>query len=393
MITIAASVLYSNIKKEACEFVKSVVTSAEIDELPDGRKIVRVRDLMAGTDRGDKFENLKTFVSAYYTDGTDTYKEVVQSSAMFTSDEIKNTSLRVVTSKKDVGKINDCFYAKRTTESGLVLVAVVDKSSEIDILGNFVLRSSGIAVIGTACLTVVVWILSYYVTKPIKDSIQNEKRFISDASHELKTPLTIISANVEVMTDGQPNEWADNIKSQTKRMQKLVEEMLELSKLDESIAVRKKVKHEKFSLSDKTLEVVMPFDPIAYEKHIEFNYEILHNVDIYSDPDDYKKVLGVLVENAVKYTAGKIDINLQKKNKNTYELVVENTGCGIKNADKDRVFERFYRSDASRASSTGGSGLGLAIAKELSEKNGWKLSLECEENVFTKFRLVVKINS
>lgn len=385
MIGFATFLLYNNIKKESVDFVQSVVSSASSVITPDNRVIVKF-------DRPEgEIEKFKTFVSAYYGgDVATAYKEVIQNSSVYTEEEIRNISLVLVSKKDGNGEIDDSFYAKRTLDNGVIVMAVIDCETELTMLVSFVLRGVAVAVFGTVGLALVVWWISYYVTKPLKESIENEKRFISDTSHELKTPLTIISANAELLEDNGNSEWVDNIKYQTKRMQKLVGEMLELSRLDENAVIRRKIKHEHFSLSDETLEVVMPFDPIAYEKNIAFDYDIDKDISVISDPEDYRKVLGVLVENAVKYTAGEVRIALKKKGKNSYLLTVYNSGCGIKNEDRARVFERFYRSDASRAGNTGGSGLGLAIAKELSDKNMWKLSLSCEYDVYTEFRLLIK---
>ncbi len=389
MISFATFLLYNNIKKESVDFVQSTVASAVSIITPEGNVLVRF-DRPEGEPEGE-IERFKTFVSAYYNgDVASPYKEIVQNSSVYTDEEIKNISLTLVGKKDGNGKIDESFYAKRTLDNGVVVMAVIDCESELMMLVNFILRGLAVAIVGTICLSMVVWWISYFVTKPLKESIENEKRFISDTSHELKTPLTIISANAELLDDNGGKEWIDNIKFQTKRMQKLVGEMLELSRLDENAVIRRKIKHQHFSLSDETLEVVMPFDPIAYEKHIAFDYDIDKNISIISDPEDYKKVLGVLVENAVKYTAGEVRIALKKKGKSSYLLTVYNSGCGIKNEDKARVFERFYRSDASRAGTTGGSGLGLAIAKELSDKNNWKLSMSCQYDVYTEFRLLLK---
>lgn len=385
MISFAAFLLYNNVKKESVDFVQSVVSSASSTVTPDNKVLVRF-------DRPEgEIEKFKTFVSAYYNgDLASSYKEVIQNSSVYTDEEIRNISLILVSKEDGNGKIDDSFYAKRTLDNGVVVMAVIDCESELMMLLNFILRGLAVAIVGTVGLALVVWWISYYVTKPLKESIENEKRFISDTSHELKTPLTIISANAELLDDNGGKEWVDNIKFQTKRMQKLVGEMLELSRLDENAVIRRKIKHEHFSLSDETLEVVMPFDPIAYEKHIAFDYDIDKDISVISDPEDYKKVIGVLVENAVKYTAGEVRIALKKKSKSSCLLTVYNSGCGIKNEDRARVFERFYRSDASRAGTTGGSGLGLAIAKELSDKNKWKLTLSCEYDVYTEFRLLIK---
>ena len=217
-------------------------------------------------------------------------------------------------------------------------------------------------------LALVVWGLSFKVFHPIKEMLYKHKKFISDASHELKTPIAVISANADVLASKTDNDkFVKSIKSQAKRMSLLVTDMLTLAKMDETTFTPLK---ESFNLSDAVTESVLPFDAVAFENGKTLLSEIESGIDYVGDRESVKKVVNILLDNAVKYSSvgGTIKVTLAKN-----VLTISNTGSDIKDIDSDKIFERFFRGDASRSRDTGGSGLGLSIAKSIANANKWDI--------------------
>ena len=220
--------------------------------------------------------------------------------------------------------------------------------------------------------------LSWWALKPLRTSLETQQQFFANASHELKTPVSIISANVEVISEENSSQWTSNIKSQTERMSLLIEDMLSIAKLDEN---NYEIFNEKLDLSQIILENALYFDTVAYEKGKTLTLNIQPNIIHTCDKNSVVKIVNTLLDNAVKHASenGEIILELKKENSKII-LSVFNTGSEVPDKDSNKVFERFYRADSSRARSTGGSGLGLAIAKSISDANKWKLTAESKLN-------------
>ena len=227
-------------------------------------------------------------------------------------------------------------------------------------------------IIAYVLLFIFVYILSLSVFDPIKETLFKQKQFISNASHELKTPLTIISANAEVLKQNGDNQWIDNITSQTERLNLLVNDMLSLAKIDEA---KEQLSILNFNLSEVVTNEALAFDALAFEKGKNLSLFIQPNLQYKGDIKSVKNIVNILLDNAVKHanTGGEIALYL-KKDGNKTSLVVFNTGSDIPNSDSQKVFERFYRSDQSRSRESGGSGLGLSIAKGIADNNKWKIT-------------------
>ena len=269
------------------------------------------------------------------------------------------------------GKIDNVYYHLRKVDS-YSFVFAYDATENLQNMGGFYLNSLFILLAVYAILMVIVVLLSFKVFSPIKDSFAQQKQFISDASHELKTPLAVISANAEILTQGEHSQWADNIKEQTDRMSTLIADMLTLTKIDEGIT---RNKNEKFNLSQIVLGVALPFDPLAFENGKQLLTNIEQNIQYTGDLQGIKTITNILLDNAIKYSSpnGQIIITLKEKNGKPH-LSVYNTGSNIPEQDSDKIFSRFYRGDNSRSRNSGGSGLGLSIAKSIATTNKWKIS-------------------
>lgn len=268
------------------------------------------------------------------------------------------------------GKIGVYCY-KNYTINHTIFIAVTD-STNFSLSYSSALLKTFIAIsISFFILFIIVYALSFRIFKPVKEAFLSQKRFISNASHELKTPLAIISANADVLKDDDNSQWVDNIKSQTTRMTGLVDDMLSLAKMDEGTT---KLKIEKFSLSDEILNASLPFDALAFEKKKRLMISVLPNVNYVGDKACVNQLVNILLDNAIKHADEQGDIVLElKKEKNKNVLTVFNTGSDVPNEQSNKVFERFFRADSSRSRETGGSGLGLSIAKSIADMNKWKI--------------------
>ncbi len=212
--------------------------------------------------------------------------------------------------------------------------------------------------------------LSFKIIRPVREMLMRERQFISNASHELKTPISVISANADVLKSIDDNKWIENIRSQTVRMESLVTDLLTLAKLDEGAF---KLEKTKFNLSDAVLSAALPFDAVAFENGKRLVFDVPENVYAEGDAQSVKKILDVLMDNAVKYSSKNSEITVSLKNDGKPTLSVFNYGSDVPENEADKMFDRFYRADNSRARITGGSGLGLAIAKNIAAANKWKL--------------------
>ena len=210
--------------------------------------------------------------------------------------------------------------------------------------------------------------LSSKILRPFEQNQKAQKQFITDASHELKTPLAIISANAEVLKykNGE-NEWTQNIVSQTKKMSHLINQLLILSRMEE---VGEDAKKEITDYSEIVKASLNKFNEVFAGKNVEVETDITEHVSVMGVKNQIEDLCDILFENASKYITegGKLKISLNRSGKKTI-FKVFNTARVDEGFDGDHVFDRFYRTDKSRTSSTGGHGIGLSIAKRITEQH------------------------
>ena len=222
----------------------------------------------------------------------------------------------------------------------------------------------------------IVFIVTYYLSErivtPVKDSYEKQKMFIANASHELKTPLAVIEANMEALEVDKASEpWKENIETEITHANKLVLDLLQLARMDVGSVEKSEV--SEVDLNAVICEQIEIFKP-KFEGKISFEKKA-ENVKRELVRQDFVQVLSILLDNATKYGEKKIKVIL-----NDEGLIVENDGAIVAKEDLEKIFDRFYQTDKTRE----GSGLGLAIAKALCEQNGWKISCESGEGV-TRF--------
>ncbi|MGG7143045.1 sensor histidine kinase [Clostridium nigeriense] len=285
-------------------------------------------------------------------------------------------------------------YFKEYSNKGLTIV-LMSREQQIEVLNNLLKVFISIGSISLILLLLISIYLTNKTIKPIKETFEKQKQFIANASHELKTPLTIIRTNTSLVLSNKnlsvesQSKWLNYINNQIERMSELLDEMLSLAKLDTNMGLNEFVV---FDLSKLLNSILLTFEAVIFENRIQLESNIQEGISIKGDKESIKKVVIILLDNAIKYTnkSGKIDVEL-KQDKNKIRLKVKNTGEGIKKEDINKIFERFYRVDSSRARETGGYGLGLSIAKSIVEGNNGKIHAESDIGKDTTF--IIEFNS
>jgi signal transduction histidine kinase len=230
-----------------------------------------------------------------------------------------------------------------------------------------------VGVIVEVMVFIIIFFLSEKIVEPVKDVYDKQKMFIANASHELKTPLAVIEANMEALeVDEEGEAWKNNIETEITHANKLVLDLLQLAKMDAGSI--DKTLAEKVNLETEIRERMGIFKP-KFSGKISFEREA-KDAEFVLPKQDVLQVLDILLDNATKYGDKKIDIVLKQK-----ELTVANDGVSVAKEDLEKIFDRFYQADKTKE----GSGLGLAIAKAICEQNGWQISCESNEKSITKF--------
>ena len=235
-----------------------------------------------------------------------------------------------------------------------------------------------ISVAALAVVFVLVVLVSKAVVKPVAESYEKQKQFITDASHELKTPLTIISANAEILElDVGENEWIGSIKRQVARLTEMTNNLVYLSRMEEE---KPRLNEVDFSLSDLVRETAAPYEALAKASEKTLAVSVPDEVCFFGDEKAIKQALTMLLDNAMKYSSdrGAVTVSCRATNKEK-TIVVENTVDGMEIGKHDELFERFTRSDRSRNSQTGGSGIGMAVAQAVVKAHGGRIGAECPD--------------
>lgn len=324
----------------------------------------------------------------------DNTNEIVSISSKMNTDDldINNIVTNIVNNDEDMDtiKINgESFgYLKQDIGNGKRIV-LISKSFQQNMLWN--LLKIFISV-GSLSLVLLFFISIYFTNKaikPLEETFKKQKQFIADASHELRTPLTIINTNVSLLRENEmetiysQRKWINYIESQADRMSTLINEMLSLANLD---ANKKKEEKVNINLSKMVSDSLLIFEVVIFEKGLILEEDLANNIFIKGEQNQIKKLISILMDNAIKYTNnnGKITVSLINE-RNKAKLIVRNTGEGIKKEHLEKIFERFYRVDDSRDRGTGGYGLGLSIAKAIVEDYKGKIHAESIINNETSF--------
>lgn len=274
---------------------------------------------------------------------------------------------------------SDEYRYSRTENDSETMLLFLNCQRELWTFRVFLYSSIGISLIGLLAVLVLLLLLSGRIVHPIAESYEKQKQFITDAGHELKTPITIIRADADVLESEmeEENEWIADIRRQTNRLTELTEDLIYLSKMEEENPA---LRLQRFSFSELVQETVDSFQAPALMQKKDFSLSVASGVDITGDRKAVGKLVSVLLDNAVKYSPEDRTVEVVLSESGKYaRLAVRNSTESIEKGNQDRLFERFARGDASRNSESGGFGLGLAIAKAVAEAHKGKIHAESED--------------
>lgn len=283
----------------------------------------------------------------------------------------------VLDRRRDEGYIEkyDLMYYRIMTRD-LLVISFVDQSGQQEVLESLLVTGAVIGGISLIVFFVISLFLAKWMVKPVEKAWDKQKQFISDASHELKTPLTVIMANAELLQSTGRNseqQYSSNILTMSMRMRDLVEGMLNLSRVDNG---QVKSTFKIVDLSALVSDAVLPFEPLFFEKGLVLQSTVEQGITVNGSDQYLAQVVQILLDNAIKYSQpGIVELQLQRYGRTQAMLTVSNPGNPISPKDQDRIFDRFYRIDEARTGS-GSFGLGLAIAKSLVTEHGGSIWVE-----------------
>lgn len=304
-----------------------------------------------------------------------------------TEEQAKEQTKQVISSGQVDGYYNDYKIAKISTNDGEMYI-FLDCSRDLYFARNFIKISLMIGLSAIVLIFGLVWFFSSIIVKPIAESYSKQKRFITDANHEIKTPLAIIGATNEVMElKFGENEWSDTINNQVKKLTALTEKLVFLSRMDEENA---EIPMADFNLSEAISEVVEPFKNLANVSNKTLNVYIENDLKAVGEVLLIGQLVSILLENAFKYSNknGTVDLFLSTNGKNK-KIIVANTTDGVDKENLDKLFDRFYRADDSRNSDTGGNGIGLSIAKSIVNIHKGKISVKSDDAKYIVFTITL----
>ena len=283
------------------------------------------------------------------------------------------------------GWIYNYRYKVFSTEKGDGVVLVDGSMSRTVLMQSTTI--AGFVLLGCATLVLMlIFLLSKKAVKPIAESYEKQKQFITDANHELKTPLTLILANLDIAeSELGKNEWLDDIRSEGHRMTELVNQLVALSRMDEE---NHTLNLSNVALGRMVADTVSEFEPLAVSRGKTIGANIDTDIIYHGDEALLRRLVGILMDNAIKYCdhGGDIALTLQRGRRIT--LTVENTYAAVGELELNRLFDRFYRADKARKF-TGGYGVGLSMAKAIVEKHKGEITAYKMDATHIGFKVVL----
>ena len=257
-------------------------------------------------------------------------------------------------------------------------VTYIDSTITMQNYYTFFALSIAVSLVSLLIIFAMMMIFAAKIIAPIAESYEKQKRFITDAGHDIKTPITIIDADREILEmDIGENEWLEDIKRQTKRLTKLTNDLIYLSRMEEGTDLKEL---SSFSISTVCLEEADSFSAVAKTKDLEITTDIEDKIDINGSEGDVRKLLAILFDNAIKYAKGNSTISLKlRKHGRIATVTVSNVAENMTEEQTKKMFDRFYRADSAR-SSAGGFGIGLAMAQAITLSHNGKISAELSED-------------
>ncbi len=343
-----------------------------------------------GWDQTDSLFNAVS-LSNYYTITLDQDGAVLQWTSdradIYADGEVKALAAEVMARGDTEGRVDTQFYRLTETEDGYLLI-VVDERLEIQNAREVLRLTLLVALAEDALLSLgALWLIRRMV-RPVDEAMEKQKQFVWDASHELKTPLAVISANAEVLSadpsDQKPLEY---IQSEVRRTDQLIQSLLTLARMEKGGA---DAEARPFDLSRALMEVALPFESAVYEAGKTIAFDVPEGVQYVGNEEMIKQLAVILLSNAQKYSddGGSIRLSLEEKGDKRI-LRVHNTGPAIPPDAQEKIFDRFYRLDSSHNRAIEGNGLGLAIARSIVESHHGRIAVHSAPGEGTTFTVTL----
>jgi len=324
----------------------------------------------------DKMLSVSTFYSVVY-DNQEVSKVSNKGGALYSEQEILDIADSILASGKSSGTYNKTPFLVQT-EGSKTIVALIDNTMEKNNSDRLFSISLLVGASSWVVILLLSWFLSKVIVNPLEQSDAKQKQFISDAGHELKTPISVISANADLLSaEIGENKWLANIQYENERMSNLIKQLLILASAEN---MQKTM--ERLDFSHLVSGDALPFESVAFENGLTLRMDIEDGVFLVGNSPQLSQLVSIFMDNAIEHgkDGKEITVKLQASKHHAVFSVI-NSGQAIPDGIKDRLFERFYRVDEARTDSSGHYGLGLAIAKAIVCAHGGSIDVKCEDGL------------
>lgn len=314
-------------------------------------------------------------------------RENTEQVSSVSEEEIQDYTDRVLDRGKERGWIDGYRYKNTDTDHGKLIV-FINGETNIGMTRQFLFTVTLVMAASFLVILLLIIIISKRAVRPVAQLYDRQKQFVTDANHELKTPLTLILSNLDIIeSETGQSEWIDDIRSEGERMGELINQLVMLSRLDED---RSDLVREPFNLSDMAADLVSEFESLSAERGKDLTSDIEPHILYEGDEGLIRRLMSVLLDNAVKYCdpQGSIRVKVYRRGHHPV-IIVENTFRDVGSLELDRLFDRFYRADKARTFS-GNFGVGLSIAKSIAQKHKGEITAYKKEEAVIGFRAVLK---
>lgn len=322
------------------------------------------------------------------------YIEIEGSNIIQNSDIAKDKTIgeyAIKASKKDkqTGIIGKYIYKVKKIRGNTKSVMLMENEEAILHVRKILISSAVISILSLIMLYIIAKKISRFIVKPVEETFEKQKQFISDASHQLKTPLAVIEANADVLANEVGNnKWMIYIQNEIESMNKLINELLLLTKIENIDNMKE---YKQFDISKEIEIICSMFESMAYEKNIKLSSNIQKEIMMNGNKEDVEHIVSTLLDNAIKHTQPEKEVIVElAKEKNEIIMQIKNMGQPIPEEEREKIFERFYRIDKSRNRKEKRYGLGLAIAKSTVQKYNGNIEVHYK-NPFTIFKVRIPI--
>lgn len=346
---------------------------------------------LRGLLRAPMDENSKK-AAVYFTVRTDSAGNIIEVDISrisdFSEEAAEEICKKIIKEGLSEGRTKNFYFKTAECNHNERMYLFLDATVQIHNVRRVLLLSVLIGFVCWTAMLLLVILLSKKAIRPVAENIERQKQFVTDAGHEIKTPLAIILSNTEAMElyNGE-NKWSKNIKEQVIRLNGLMQNLLTLAKADENNITTEK---ETVSLSNLTENIINMFSENAALKNITVERNIEPSVNCYINNESFSRLISILMDNAVKYSNenGSINVNLHRENKNVF-LEISNTCNELPQCPENRLFDRFYRADSARTQKNGGYGIGLSAAKSIAQAHNASICAEYKENNVIAFKVKI----